>query len=304
MAATHEMHQMRGCEVIAGEVWEDVAKLGPDGQLLGIVTQPSHLDHKRPIVMFLNAGVLHRVGPHRIHVTLARRLAQRGLPSLRLDLGGLGDSPATAHSGSFMESAVADVRAAMDDLQRRYGISQFVIFGLCSGADNALAAAAVDARIVGLVLLDPPSYRTRRSQLRKLALRARALGGVAAVARWGARAAAQRVRRRVAEQLARLSPQREAPEDPPAAGREAPPLDSLRATFQQLLQRGVKVLAIYSGAYGDRYNHRDQIFELFPELRDRVDREYFPLANHMFTEVAAQRALMDTVSSWLTRHFL
>ncbi|MEZ4360738.1 MAG: alpha/beta fold hydrolase [Kofleriaceae bacterium] len=292
---------MHGYEVIEGEVWEDVVKLGREGALLGIVTHPAREDRERPIVMFLNAGVLHRVGPHRLHVALARRLAQRGLRSIRLDLGGLGDSPATATSGSFVEGAVADVRAAMTDLERQFQTKRFVIFGLCSGADNGLAAAAEDDRVVGLVLLDPPSYATRRATLRKAARRVRELGSAREVARWGMNLAVRQVRRRVAALRARLGPT--PPAEAPAPGREAPPQESLRRTLQALVDRGVAVLAVYSGAYGDRYNHRDQIFELFPELRGRVDHEYYPAANHMFTEVAAQRALMALVVSWLTKRF-
>ncbi len=304
---------MHGSEAIAAGVWEEVAKLGSDGQLVGIVSHPSPVVAERPIVLVLNAGVLHRVGPHRLHVILARQLAQRGLLTVRLDLGGLGDSPASSSVGSFTESAVADVRAAMTDLERRFGASRFAIFGLCSGADNGLAAALEDPRIAALVLLDPHSYPTRRSQLRKLAKRISSMssaGGASAVARWGVSTAARLVRQqtslRVARLKARLADQGGvAPMvDPPAQGREPPPPDVFRAQLTALADRGVKMLAVFSGAYGDRYNHRDQLFELFPELRGRIDHEYFPDANHMFTERGAQTDLLVAVGNWLARHYL
>lgn len=305
MAATSETH---GSEAIAGRVWEEVARLGNEGQLLGIVSNPPRLHAERPIVILLNAGVLHRVGPHRLHVSLARQLAQRGLLAVRLDLGGLGDSPATSIAGTFTESAVADVRAAMTDLSNRFGARRFVIFGLCSGADNGLAAALEDERIAGLVLLDPHSYRTRRSQLRKIAQRVTAMGNPVTVARWGLDTAARVVRQQAAARLARLRARlarggEGAEAEPPAQGREAPPPDIFRERLTQLADRGVKLLAVYSGAYGDRYNHRDQLFELFPELRGRIDHEYFPTANHMFTELAVQGALLTVVTTWLGRHF-
>src|SRR5262249_27402146 len=63
--------------------------------LFGIHTEP--LDPPRgkrsPMVLFLNAGAVHRVGPNRMYVDLARSWAEHGLTSLRLDLSGLGDSP-------------------------------------------------------------------------------------------------------------------------------------------------------------------------------------------------------------------
>jgi len=59
---------------------------------------------------------------------------------------------------------------------------------------------------------------------------------------------------------------------------------------------------VFSGALGIRYNHEDQLSELCPELRGKVDRAYFPRANHMFTELDEQRSLMRTVLDWLERH--
>ena len=43
--------------------------------------------------------------------------------------------------------------------------------------------------------------------------------------------------------------------------------------------------------------------ELFPELRGRMDHVYFPDANHTFTELAAQRELIATVTAWIARRF-
>jgi dipeptidyl aminopeptidase/acylaminoacyl peptidase len=70
-----------------------------------------------------------------------------------------------------------------------------------------------------------------------------------------------------------------------------------------LADRGVRVLAIHTGALGPRYNHADQLFELFPELRGRLDAAYFPDANHMFTERAAQARLIAAAAAWLGRTF-
>ena len=70
---------------------ESLVQLGAEGHLVGSLVQPT-----RPSasvgVLFVNAGEIHRIGPHRIHVKLGRALAQDGVPSLRLDLTGLGDS--------------------------------------------------------------------------------------------------------------------------------------------------------------------------------------------------------------------
>jgi pimeloyl-ACP methyl ester carboxylesterase len=284
--------------------------LGDDANLVGIIASPSTTTATpsvpaSPAVIFLNAGVLHRIGPHRLHVKLARRLAERGITSLRLDLSGIGDGRSVPGALSFRQSSVADTRAAMDYLSGELGATRFVIVGLCSGADNALATAEVDPRVTGLVVIDPPAYVTPRAQARRLARRVRGLGGARATLAWGANIVARRVR----QKLARLRPDHgdgdagsgEGGDEQYTGGRETPPPAVYREQLDKLVDRGVRILAIYSGALGVRYNHADQLFELFPELRGRVDRAYFPDANHMFTELDEQAALMRTVIDWISR---
>ena len=302
MAATRTGHVVP--RIGADAVREQPVQLGTDGHLVGILARPGAAaagGRPRPAVIILNAGVLHRVGPHRLHVILARRLAACGVTSLRLDLSGIGDSRAVPGALSFRESAVADTRAAMDWLTAEGAGERFVIFGLCSGADNALATAAADPRVVAIAVIDPPAYVTPRARLRRLAGRVQQLGGVRATARWAGDAVARRVRARL----------RKLTGPPPAAaaddeveytgGREVPPPAVFGAQLAELVGRGVAVFAIYSGALGDRYNHPDQLFELFPELRGKVDRAYFPAANHMFTELAVQSELVTTVTAWIDR---
>jgi pimeloyl-ACP methyl ester carboxylesterase len=283
MTATREPH--RG----AAEIVEDVLRFGDAEQLVGIVTRPERALALAPTVVILNAGVLHRVGPHRMHVVLARRLAELGLTTLRLDLGGIGDSITSSDATTFRESAVADARLALTQL----GAARYVIFGVCAGADNALATALVDDRVAGIVLVDPYVYGNRRGQLRAAATKLRVLGARETVRR-GLRAAERMMR-------ARLRPADPDDDRDQSGGREAPPIATYRADLNRLVARGVKILAVYSGAHGAKYNHADQLFELFPELRGKVDRAYFPEANHTFTELAAQAELVRAAATWIAR---
>ena len=86
-------------------------------------------------------------------------------------------------------------------------------------------------------------------------------------------------------------------------GRQSPPKHEFRKLLDRLVDRHVDMLFIYSSAMRDRYNHADQLFELFPELRGRVSIEYFGGADHAFTEIAAQRRLIDAVAGWLARTY-
>lgn len=291
MSATRES---QGRKAAAAIVRDEVIRLGPEGQLVGIVSHPpggTPRDAPAPTAIVLNAGVLHRVGPHRLHVTLARALAARGVPCARIDLGGIGDSVATSDATTFRESAVADTRAAMDDLGRALGARRFAIFGVCAGADNALATALADERVAAIVLVDPAVYATPRSIVRELRRRAAGPEGISQALRWGARQARDRLRR----ELVRL--RRGAA--PPAEGREYPPPRAFGEALARLVDRGVRVLAVYSGIHDERYNHEDQLFESFPRLRGRVDRAFFPEANHTFTELEEQAALIEAAARWI-----
>ncbi len=176
--------------------------------------------------------------------------------------------------------------------------ARFVLFGVCSGADNSLATALADDRVAGIVLVDPPTYPTRRSQLRHLRERVRDQGGARKVARW----AFGVVEREVRIKLATLG--RSVPDDPPSEGRELPPPEVFGQQLAALLDRGVKIFCVFSGIHQARYNRADQLFELFPALRGRLDHTYYPLANHTFTELDQQADLIDAVTGWIRRRFL
>jgi pimeloyl-ACP methyl ester carboxylesterase len=271
---------------------ERVLELGEGPKLVAIRADADPRSAGKPTVVLLNAGVLHRVGPRRLHVLLARELAARGFSTCRVDLSGIGDSrPINGHL-SFRESAVADTRAVMDELAREPGTNRFVLFGLCSGADNALAAAARDPRIAAVILVDAHSYPTVRAYGRELLRRSRQSG----VARTAATAAAAGAR-------FLLTVLMRGRRSSTPAGREPPPKPDFRRSVSDLMKRGTKILFIYSANMHVRFNHKDQLFELFPELRDRVDVAYFGNADHVFTELSAQKRLIDTVTSWISRAF-
>jgi len=104
-------------------------------------------------VLVVVGGPQYRVGSHRQFVLLGRALAARGIPVLRFDYRGLGDSGGEVRT---FESIDADIRAALDEFLRRVpGLQRVVIWGLCDAASAALFYAPTDARVAGLVLLNP-----------------------------------------------------------------------------------------------------------------------------------------------------
>jgi exosortase A-associated hydrolase 2 len=91
---------------------------------------------------------------HRVFVSFARRLAADGHPVLRFDYMGNGDSGG-AFPESSLASAVADVRAAIDEVRRRTGVRTVNLLGLRWGAMVASLAAEDAADIDRLVLWAP-----------------------------------------------------------------------------------------------------------------------------------------------------
>lgn len=104
-------------------------------------------------VLVVVGGPQYRVGSHRQFVLLARGLAGQGLPVMRFDYRGMGD--ASGHVLTFEESG-EDIRRAIDKFFLcEPTLRSVVIWGLCDAASAALFYAHRDARVSGLVLLNP-----------------------------------------------------------------------------------------------------------------------------------------------------
>jgi pimeloyl-ACP methyl ester carboxylesterase len=141
-------------------IGEDAVLLGRSKSLVGIVNMPpvGPRSQKRPGVILLNSGIIHRVGPNRLYVKLARRLAQTGAVVLRFDLSSIGDSMVRADNLPFSKSAVQETIDAMDYLTDTYGLDHFVLIGICTGAVVSYDTALVDERVVGALLINAQGY--------------------------------------------------------------------------------------------------------------------------------------------------
>ena len=137
---------------------EKTVLLGESKNLVGVVTNPlpEFERQNRPAIILLNSGLLHRVGPNRVYVKLARKLAEDGFIVLRFDLSGIGDSRVPNDGQTYDESTrvIKDIRGVMDYLSETKGIGKFILMGLCSGGSNAFQAACHDERVIGVNLIE------------------------------------------------------------------------------------------------------------------------------------------------------
>jgi pimeloyl-ACP methyl ester carboxylesterase len=137
---------------------EEAVTFGARRSLIGIVTDPPAQTtyRSRRGVILLNAGVVHRVGPGRIYVKIARALAARGFVVLRFDFSGIGDSGVRYDQMPFEKRAIEEAREAIDFLRRTRKIEYVSVVGGCSGAAIALRTAGCDARVRQAVLINFP----------------------------------------------------------------------------------------------------------------------------------------------------
>jgi alpha/beta superfamily hydrolase len=140
----------------AGDIVDEVVAIEPG--LVGIASRPP-CEPKRAVIL-LNAGCIHHVGPNRLYVTVARRLAARGVLALRVDLSGIGDSatrPGAEDNAVYGPHALADVAACVAWAHAQ-GARHVSVTGLCSGAYHAQKAAAAGQPLDIVVPINPMTY--------------------------------------------------------------------------------------------------------------------------------------------------
>ena len=132
---------------------EQAVLFGRTKSLVGVVTDPYlNLRNRRlPAIIILNAGLLHRIGPNRLYVKMARQLAATGFVVLRFDFSGIGDSSARDDNLPSERSSVSETQEAMHYLGTVKHAEKFILIGVCSGADVAFRTACCDPRVVGAI---------------------------------------------------------------------------------------------------------------------------------------------------------
>jgi len=276
---------------------ERAVLLGKKKSLVGVLTEPKQIGsaRNRPAIILLNAGLMHRVGPHRIYVKIARRLSASGFLAFRFDLAGIGDSGNRTDNLSLQDGVLSDVKEAMDFLAQDQGTRQFILVGICSGANNSLQVAQRDARAIGVIPIEAyyfatPAYH-RYSYSRRL------LNPISWWRLVTMKSDFWRILRKYKSRKA----------SPPAvAGRSeefgdeglGPFKNKIISEIEHLLNRGVHLHFVYCVDSPSYYNH-------YLPLRHRATSwkqlRTSLLANtdHTFTLLADQEALVNSIDDWV-----
>jgi len=280
---------------------ESAFTLTADGvRLFGVLSEPCGARTSDRCAVFLNAGAIRRIGPNRLWVEAARRAAANGIPAVRVDLEGIGDSDGDgqvyADVRQFYRPVLGtQVRAILDHLEGRGLGHVFTLIGLCSGAYWAFEAAQHEDRVEAAVLFNPralvwdPHLQTRRQARALRNVRDRAtwrrlvrghisLKRVIAVARAGARHAWWTT-----------------------TARSPRPVNAVLAALDVLRDRGTRIVL----AFGDNEELQTELDEhgLFQRL-DRWPNVGFvrlPGADHTVRPSAAQRRVLALLDEELAR---
>ncbi|MGN6092287.1 MAG: alpha/beta fold hydrolase [Luteibacter jiangsuensis] len=265
---------------------EEAHRFGRGRHLVGIAGVPDGTSGETGVIV-LNAGLVHRIGPFRLHVELTRHLNEAGYPTLRFDLSTLGDSGATGGGLTRAQQVCADLDDAMNLLKARAGCERFVLVGLCSGAQNAHIVAATDPRVSGAVFLDGYAYRTLGYKLRHY------LPRLVDPSRW-----ARMLRRKPDASTDR-------PASEPVFAVAPAPREEVIADFTGMVERGMKLYLVYSGGISNYFNHARQFRECFGRVMSHpaVTTRYVAETDHTYILTGDRARLLDGIGGWLRRNF-
>ena len=292
-------------------------------KLFGILEEPPSQPASDLALLLLSPGVKMRVGPQCMYRRLADEALQLGLPVLRFDNYGLGDSegllPETMMRDVYNHIEVGrfvdDTIDAMNWLERERGVRRFILSGLCGGAITGLLAGGRDPRVAGLLGIgltavlaaraaDASRYMTEAQLDEQRRMYTRRLLSPQAWHRLLTFKADYRLIGRLVAQRFRRRPARVAAAPPPPDDNANP---RFPPAFFSMLETRRPMLLIFGGSdrlqfeFEEKFvaRHRATLESLPPGYQVHV----VPDANHVLSTIEWQREMLDVSRAWLERHF-
>jgi pimeloyl-ACP methyl ester carboxylesterase len=301
---------------------EEIVTFGSTRSLVGVIHRPDGGAARSdlPAVLMLNAGILHRVGPNRLYVRIARLLEQSGFTVLRFDVWGIGDSQEQSHlqaaghdqnghgqSGNGARPSrtfVDDTLEAFKLLRERVGAERFMLMGICMGARIALEVASRDPRVESLVLMEGIYVKTPRYYISRVLdpeKWRRVVTGESQMVRKARRVLSRR--RGGGSNGNGARPQADRPDKPaPTLVLDESRDKNMKETLAGLLARGTKIMLVFRDGNEISYNYRlrrdgDDIFAI--GLPRGLDVAFIRFADHTFTPLVSQELLLKSTMRWI-----
>lgn len=122
-------------------------------QLIGMVHRPASPRTRRGMLLVVAGGPQYRGGVCRMQVQMARELAAAGVPVMRFDYRGLGDSEGRFQGFQHVERDLAAAVATF--LAQVPGMQEVALWGGCDAASASLIHGWKLPQVTGLVLGNP-----------------------------------------------------------------------------------------------------------------------------------------------------
>jgi pimeloyl-ACP methyl ester carboxylesterase len=272
---------------------EKILMLGSNKNILTFALSPggrSNSGGEKPTILLLNAGLLHRIGPFRFNVDLARSLSTLGYRTIRFDVSGIGDSALHRETKSYEDRIKTDIVEIMDYFQQKNGVQEYALIGLCAGAENAHIVASEDKRVIGVVMIDGFTYPTLLYYIIELApvfLNPIRL--------------CRAILKRIFKPFKKIQG---STEQSRIFVRTFPPRSKTAKELGEMAQRDVNILNIYSGQIAG-YNYANQYHDMFKDVdfKNKMKLIYFKDADHTFSSMAERKRMMSCITDWLEDAF-
>lgn len=267
---------------------EIACQFGEGQRLHGVMTMPLTVRRPGLALVLVSAGLTSKSGPYRLYTEIAREVAERGFMVLRFDLGGIGNSQISRPDQPLHARTEQDIQDALAFLEASHRVTEFVLGGLCSGAEDAFRHAEKDPRTLGVVLVDPHAYETKYWRLRGMLTRY----------------SLNRVVYRILRTIKVVNVVEDSQSRSNIEGFEGNlinyqymNLSESTRILSTLIDRGTNVHYIYTGGRIDTFHHKDQFRAMFRNLNfnGHVQVDHLPHIEHIQIFSEDRKALVDTV---------
>jgi dienelactone hydrolase family protein len=280
---------------------EKAFSFGQHNSMVGILNEPVTTEqNKQPVIIILNAGLVHHAGPHRMTVDMARTIAAQGYMTFRFDLSTIGDSAARKSRLSYEERAVDETKEAMDFLSSLSGSNKFIIIGLCTGADNAHRVAVADKRVIGCVFLDGYSYPTPRFYLYRILPKVHKFTQkIFSLEKWVG------LTKKIFKKLTTRNNADAGENIGDVVYWKLPPKEQAAKEYAELINRNVCLYFVFTEEQILSFNYTNQIRDSFNTLDfgNLLNVDLFAFSDHTYTYLSQRELLFSGIKNWLSINF-